>query len=54
MIIVQTQLRLPEYIRDWVKKRGSGKSRSMNGEIVEILKEALAREGREKNKVDEK
>lgn len=54
MRIVQTQLRLPEHVRNWVKKRGKSKSRSMNGEIVEILKEALAREDREKNKVVEK
>lgn len=53
MTIAKTQLRLPEYLRDWVKKRGLTRNRTMNGEIVQILQEAKAKEDRENKKAPE-
>ena len=38
--IVRTQIRLPKYLRDWLMGKAKDNSRSMNGEIVELMKQA--------------
>lgn len=38
--IIKTQIRFPRYLRDWLKKQAKDSNRSMNGEIVELMKQA--------------
>lgn len=50
---IRMTLRVPEYLRDWVRERGKNKSRSINGEIVEILKEMKTKEDKLSHTIDE-
>lgn len=50
--VVRMQIRIPVELRDMLKERADESNRSMNGELVEILKaqekRSRARKGRQK------
>lgn len=48
----RSQVRVPEAIIDWVKERTEQTCRSVNSEIVEILREAKDREKNDAAKAD--
>lgn len=45
--ITRTQVRMPEDISDWLKRKAKDQDRSMNAEIVRILRERKEAEGQE-------
>lgn len=36
----RTQVRIPRELMDWLKETAKDQSRSMNGQLVEVLKQA--------------
>ena len=40
-------LRIPVALRDWLKQQAKDNSRSMNGEIVELMKQAKEKQEKE-------
>lgn len=38
--MLRSQIRLPKEIADWLKKQARNQSRSMNGQLIEVLKNA--------------
>ncbi len=43
----RTQVRIPEDISEWLKHRAKDQDRSMNAEIIRILRERKEAEGQE-------
>jgi plasmid stability protein len=43
----QTQARMPDEVHQWLAERAKANDRSMNAELVRILKEAMAKEATE-------
>jgi hypothetical protein len=46
------QVRLPKPMMDWVQKRAGENFRSVNAEIMEVIREAMQREHHEEKKND--
>jgi hypothetical protein len=42
--IIRSQYRFPKKLIEWVKGKAKDNSRSMNGELVEIVKQAKEKE----------
>ena len=41
---VRVTARIPKRLRDWLKESGKKNNRSMNGELINVLEEAKAKE----------
>lgn len=48
--IIKSQIRFPRSLRDWLKNTAKENSRSMNGELVEIVKKAQKKKEEESTK----
>ena len=49
---VRTQTRIPENVHQWLTERAKRNDRSMNAELVRILRERMETESQAANKVD--
>ncbi len=47
--IMRSQYRFPKKLIEWVKAKAKNNSRSMNGELVEIVKKAKEKEEMQKS-----
>lgn len=41
---VKLQFRLPTNVRDWFKEYADARNRSMNGQMIELLRDLMAEE----------
>ena len=39
-----TSIRIPEYLKEWIKSKAKNNSRSVNGELVEMMKKIKEKE----------
>lgn len=52
--IIKSQIRFPVILRDWLKKSAKESSRSMNAELVEIIKKAKGESEKQPKCINEK
>lgn len=45
--MTRTQIRIPKQLAEWLKAEAASQSRSMNGQLVALLKEAKKKRERE-------
>jgi len=42
--ITPTSIRIPRHLKDWLKDRAANNSRSINGELIQLMRKAKEKE----------